>query len=87
MTAAIADFALSDEGRVFAAIADRWGVDPGVVFPDDDVLAWNLRGALMVGISRGRSANEDPDFATKYGADEGWAEAGAANEREWLSGV
>jgi hypothetical protein len=79
MTVAIAEFALSPGGRVFATVCDRWGVDPGGMFPDDDVLAFNLRAGLMVGV------RHTPELVEQ--APEGWEAEGEANRREWLAGA
>ena len=41
----LAGFASSEEGRLYAATCDRWGIDPGAIL-DDDVRAINLRVGL-----------------------------------------
>jgi hypothetical protein len=43
----VAAFASSDEGRLYATTCERWGIDPGAIL-DDDVLAYNLRLALVM---------------------------------------
>lgn len=48
MTAAsLAAFALSDQGQMYGSVCEFWGTDPGAPL-DDDVLAFNLRVALMI---------------------------------------
>lgn len=44
---ALADFCSSPQGRLYAQVCERYGVDPGAVF-DDDVAAFNLRLGLIV---------------------------------------
>jgi hypothetical protein len=70
--AAIAAFASSIEGKRYAAVCDRWGVDPAACI-SDDVAAYALRAALFVTIAQELPAPADE-----------WEAAGAANEREWL---
>ena len=79
MMAAIAAFATSDKGRLFAAAHDRFGADPGGHF-SDGVLAYNLRAALMI-------QHPSPlELATDEEPTDDWAAAAAANELEWLGG-
>ena len=48
----LADFALSEAGKAFARIEDRWGRDPAAALePVDDVLAHNLRAAFIVSLA------------------------------------
>jgi hypothetical protein len=77
MTVAIADFALSPGGQVFATVARYWGMDPGDVFPDDDVLAFNLRAGLMVGTHQ--AALAEPAES----GEDSWESEGDRNRREW----
>jgi hypothetical protein len=58
----VAEFARSDTGQMYATTCERYGLDPAVGFADD-VLAFNLRAALLVNAPR----EEEPDFETKYG--------------------
>jgi hypothetical protein len=44
----LARFATSDAGKVYGRTCARFGVDPGAVL-DDDVMAANLRVALVLG--------------------------------------
>lgn len=47
--ASIASFALSPEGDIYRAVCQYWNLDPGAPLEEeDDVLAFNLRAALMV---------------------------------------
>ena len=71
--AAVAAFAASTEGKQYAAVCDRWGIDPGACI-SDDVLAYALRASLFLA-----TAQEVPEL-------DDWEAAGAANEREWLAG-
>lgn len=73
--AAIAAFAASDNGRIYAAVCDRWAIDPAAVV-GDDVLAYILRASLMF-----QSTPEVED------TEPSWESAAAANEREWAAGV
>lgn len=43
----IATFAASDAGKVYGRTCQRFGVDPAAGL-DDDVMAYNLRVALLV---------------------------------------
>jgi hypothetical protein len=43
----LVDFATSDAGKIYGRTCERYGVDPGAVL-DDDVLALNLRVALVL---------------------------------------
>ena len=43
----VAQFAMSDSGKVYGRTCRQFGVDPGAVL-DDDVMAANLRVALAV---------------------------------------
>lgn len=72
----VAAFAASPIGQIYGATCERYGVDPAASFTDD-VLAFNLRAALMVNAPKAESSME---------VDE-WAAAGRENERAWLSGV
>ena len=47
MRAAIAAFAGSTEGDIYAMVCRHYGVDPGAIFADD-VDAFMMRQALMV---------------------------------------
>lgn len=47
--ASIAAFAMSPQGDIYRSVCEHWGVDPGAPLePVDDVLAFNLRAALLV---------------------------------------
>jgi len=74
---ALAAFAASEQGKLAAAICDRWHVDPGALLADD-VLGFNLR------IGLGMIVPPAPEPTT---AEEGWEEAGTALRREWLAGA
>jgi N-acyl-D-aspartate/D-glutamate deacylase len=53
----LAAFASSNAGKAFARIEERWGRDPAAALePIDDVLAHNLRAALLVTL-----AEDEPD--------------------------
>lgn len=48
----LASFASSDAGKAFARIEDRFGRDPArFLEPVDDVLAHNLRAALIMNLA------------------------------------
>ena len=57
----LAAFVSSDEGRMYGATCERWGVDPGAIF-DDDVLAYNMRVGLILAMAPGRD-DEGSDHA------------------------
>lgn len=56
----LAAFASSDEGQLYAASCERWGVDPGAIL-DDDVMAINLRVGLAKALSNIRDAEESDE--------------------------
>lgn len=62
MKAALAEFAQSDSGQFYAAVCDRYGVDPGAAI-SDDVVAYQLRAAFAVLKSRAEREQADPDLA------------------------
>jgi hypothetical protein len=74
--AAVAAFARSDQGRLYATVCDRWGIDPGARF-SDDVVAFNLRAALMAAQPVEVPSGLEADLET----------AGRANEAAWLAGA
>ena len=66
----IAAFASSDAGKAFARIEERWGRDPAASLePVDDVLAHNLRAALIVSMAQDEPEVEpdDPGEAARLG--------------------
>ena len=42
----LASFVRSDDGQFYAAVCDRYGVDPGAI-TDDEHLAFNIRAGLL----------------------------------------
>ena len=68
--AAVASFAASPQGQTYALVCDRWGVDPAAAITDD-VLAYNLRAALMLAMPARREAVDE------------WDEAGQDFEQQW----
>lgn len=46
MTAALADFVTSPQGRFYGHVCKTFGVDPGAPF-SDDVVAFQMRAALL----------------------------------------
>lgn len=46
MTAALADFIASPDGRLYRSVCANYGIDPGAVF-DDEALAFQMRAGLM----------------------------------------
>ena len=71
MMTAIAAFAQTPQAQMLVTVCDRFNLDPAAGFTDD-VLALNLRAALML-------------IPTRTAEPDDWAAAGAAVEREWLS--
>lgn len=70
--AAIAAFAKSDQGRFYAALSDRFGVDPALGF-SDDVVAVNLRAALFRALTQDVEKEEEgPTLATNWREREDW---------------
>ena len=65
----VAAFASSDAGKAFARIEERWGRDPAASLEVvDDVLAHNLRAALIVALAEDEpESNEDPGAAARMG--------------------
>lgn len=63
----LASFASSDTGKTFARVEQYWGRDPAAALePLDDVLAHNLRAALMLTMARDVPGEpEDPVERTK----------------------
>lgn len=43
----LANFAMSEGGKLYGRVCQRWGIDPAAGM-DDDVLAYNLRTALIL---------------------------------------
>jgi hypothetical protein len=72
--AAIGAFARSEGGAVYAAVCERYGLDPAAGFTDD-LLAFNLRAALLGSAPKALDTETDE-----------WAIAAAENERAWLGG-
>ena len=74
----LASFASSRAGKEFARIEERWGRDPAAsIEAYDDVLAHNLRAALIVAM-----AEADPDTSDPGAA----ARAGGAKVKEAMNG-
>ena len=68
----IASFAFSDAGKAFARIEDRFGRDPAASLElDDDVLAHNLRAALIMALAEDRpeSESDDPGEVARRGGE------------------
>ena len=68
---ALAHFASSEAGKAFARIEDRWGRDPAASLePIDDVLAHNLRAALVVTLAEDiEEVVEDPGEPARIGGE------------------
>jgi N-acyl-D-aspartate/D-glutamate deacylase len=65
----IAVFASSEEGKAFARIEERWGRDPAAFLEEeDDVLAHNLRAALIFTMTE---TEEEPKDTTLKLAERG----------------
>ena len=64
----LAAFASSDEGRLYAATCERWGIDPGAIL-DDDVLAINLRIGLAKAMTPESEGDSDPGAAARAGGE------------------
>ena len=66
----VAAFASSDAGKTFARIEDRWGRDPAASLEAiDDVLAHNLRAALVVSLAEDGPEMTDPGEAARLGGE------------------
>ena len=66
----VAAFASSANGKAFARIEERWGRDPAASLePVDDVLAHNLRAALVMALGEDVPVPEpdDPGEAARLG--------------------
>jgi len=58
----LAAFASSEAGKVFARIEQHWGRDPAAALePVDDVLAHNLRAALLFTLAEDETPEEHQD--------------------------
>ena len=58
----LADFASSGAGKAFARIERHWGRDPAASLEDvDDVLAHNLRAALLLTLAEDETPDEHQD--------------------------
>ena len=64
----IAAFVSSEEGRLYAATCEKWGVDPGAII-EDDVLAINLRVGLASAMLPVPDAVIDPGAAARAGGE------------------
>ena len=56
----LANFAMSEDGKLYGRVCQRWGVDPAAGLTDD-VMAYNLRTALLM-----REAMDVPDPEPKH---------------------
>ena len=66
----VAAFASSDAGKAFARIEERWGRDPAAALePIDDVLAHNLRAALVFALAEDAPEPDDPGEAARLGGE------------------
>ena len=68
----LASFASSESGKAFARVERYWGRDPAAFLEDgDDVLAHNLRVALMMTLSEDEVPEEvaDPGEAARIGGE------------------
>ena len=52
----------SEEGQLYGATCQQWGVDPGAIL-EDDVLAYNLRVGLTVAMAATEREDEGTDHA------------------------
>ena len=67
----LASFASSDSGKSFARVERYWGRDPAASLEDvDDVLAHNLRVALMITLAEDEVPEEDPVEHARRAGDE-----------------
>ena len=66
----VAAFASSDAGKAFARIEERWGRDPAASLElVDDVLAHNLRAALIHELAEDTPESDDPGDAARIGGE------------------
>ena len=66
----VAAFASSDAGKAFARIEERWGRDPAAALEaEDDVLAHNLRAALVMALAEDMPESDDPGEAARMGGE------------------
>ena len=64
MTAAqLAAFVCSQEGQMYGAVCEFWGMDPGEPL-DDEVMAFNLRAALMITRPKPVEVDDRPGIVT-----------------------
>ncbi|MGH2373041.1 MAG: hypothetical protein ACRDIC_06125 [bacterium] len=57
---ALAAFASSEQGKAFARIEQHWGRDPAATLESiDDVLAHNLRAALIVTLAADQAEEDE----------------------------
>ena len=63
----LASFASSDSGKSFARVERYWGRDPAAAL-EDDVLAHNLRVALLMTLSEDEPV-ADPGEAARIGGE------------------
>ena len=70
----LASFASSDAGKAFARIEQHWGRDPAASLePIDDVLAHNLRAALVLTLTEDDAEmadDVDPVERARHGGDQ-----------------
>jgi len=58
----LADFASSEAGKAFARVEQYWGRDPAASLESvDDVLAHNLRAALVITLGEEEPSDEHAD--------------------------
>ena len=68
----VAAFASSDQGKAFARIEQYFGRDPARFLEGedgDDVLAHNLRAALIMALAEDVPETDDPGEAARLGGD------------------
>lgn len=63
--AALAAFAASDGGKMYASISQYHGLDPAHGI-EDDVVAYNLRAVLMLASLKERDSKDDPAAYRKW---------------------
>lgn len=68
---ALASFASSEAGKTYGRVCEMWGVDPAASLEEiDDVLAANLRLALVVTMNQSTESDIDRiEKARRSGAD------------------
>lgn len=81
----LASFASSGAGKAFARIEQHWGRDPAAALePVDDVLAHNLRAALLMTLAEDEAEIQRAEAAGDRAVEQ--AKAAGARIRERMNG-